>query len=85
MSASIQWVVTEIAEEQLYYVLYGTDQGNLQSLDPVTSTGTGEQSYSALLQNLLEGTTYYVQIVSEFGEYTLTSETITFTTLEPGM
>ena len=82
----IQWVVTTIDEPQNYTVKYGTDQSNLEfTVGPIQSVGMEEQTYQIPLDNLVQGTTYYVQVVSVFGVYTLTSDVISFATLEPGL
>jgi hypothetical protein len=82
----IQWVVTTIDEPQNYTVQYGTDQTNLEStVGPIQSVGMEEQTYQITLDNLEQGTTYYVQVVSVFGVYTLTSDMISFETLEPAI
>lgn len=83
-STTIQWVVSEIDETQTYTVQYGTSQSNLEfTADPISSAGVG--TYSVPLVDLIQGTTYYVQVVSQFGIYTLRSDVISFTTLEPGL
>ena len=85
-STTIQWVVAFIGDQQNYTVVYGTTEGNLEfSLDPITSAGSGMQTYAVTLEGLAQGTTYYVQIVSTFGVHILTSDIISFRTLEPGL
>ena len=85
-STTIQWVVSEIDETQTYTVQYGTSQSNLEfTAGPISSAVIGAGTYSLPLVNLTQGTTYYVQVVSQFDIYTLTSDVISFTTLEPGL
>ena len=82
----IQWVVTDIDKPQNYTVQYGTSQTDLEfTVGPISSIGGTDQTYQTNLESLVQGTTYYVQVVSEFGIYTLQSDIISFTTLEPGL
>lgn len=87
-STTIQWVVASITELQQYRVLYGTDPSDLgTSTDPIYSTDSILETdllFQQSLEDLLQGTTYYVQVEATFDIYTLTSEVISFTTLEPG-
>lgn len=87
-STTIQWMVANITEQQNYTVLYGTDSSDLaMSTDPITFTDDTPQIdvlFQQSLENLLQGTTYYVQVVATFRIYRLTSDVISFTTLEPG-
>ena len=85
-STIIRWVVTQIYETQEYMVLYGTDPSNLgNSSGPLSSTDSPDLMFQQILNDLSQGTTYYVQVVATFGIYTLTSDVISFTTLEPGI
>ena len=85
-STTIQWSVTLVTEEQQYTVLYGIDPSDLgNSSDPVSSGVGQELTFEVLLNGLLQGTTYYVRVVAELGDYTIMSDVISFTTLEPGV
>ena len=88
-STTIQWVVSAITTQQQYTVQYGTDPNNLStSTDSITSTddtSATDLMFAQSLDGLEQGTTYYVQVVSTFDSYTLTSNVISFTTLEPGI
>lgn len=87
-STIIQWVVASITEQQQYTVSYGLDSSDLGiTTDPIPSTDDVLQTnliFQQSLEGLVQGTTYYVQVVATFGIYTLTSDVISFTTLEPG-
>lgn len=86
-STTILWVVTSLSEQQQYTVLYGTDPSALEmSTDPLASDNTMDSDlmFQQNLNNLVQGTTYYVQVVATLGNFNLTSNVISFTTLEPG-
>lgn len=81
-------MVASISEQQQYTVSYGIDSSDLgMSTDPITSTDDILQTdllFQQSLEDLQQGTIYYVQVVATYGIYTLTSDVISFTTLEPG-
>ena len=87
-SAVVQWIVASIAEEQEYTLYYDTDPadlnsaGNRSSGSDITVT---DAVYELTLDGLTQGTMYYVQVVSTFGIYTLRSELVSFSTIEPGI
>ena len=86
-STTIQWVVATVDEPQQYVVMYGNSSIDLSyATDPISSVGNqANQIYQVEVSNLTQGTTYYVQVVSIFGSFSLTSSVISFTTLEPGI
>ena len=84
-SATIQWIVSEIDEPQQYRVYYSTVPGIFEnSIGPVFSADNPDLMFQLSLENLTQGTTYYIQVVSTFGIYNIPSDVISFTTLEPG-
>ena len=84
-STTIQWIVPEIDEPQQYTVYYGSQPGALDnSIGPVFSTDNVDLMFQVSLGNLIQGTTYFVQVVATFGGFNLPSDVISFTTLEPG-
>ena len=87
-SATVQWVVDIIDGPQSYHVQFGTDETNMNNTislgSIINSDGVAQQIYQVTLINLDQGTTYYVQVISTFENYTLTSDIVSFTTLEPG-
>ena len=88
-SATVQWVVASISEQQQYTVLYGTDPTNLNTtIDPISSGDNPmatDLMFEQVLDGLMQGTTYYVQVESTFNIYTLYSDIISFETIEPGI
>lgn len=91
-STTIQWSVATIDEPQEYIVLYGPAASLNGSVnftyvtEPISSGAFQfDQTFEIDLNDLTQGTSYDVQVVSMFGSFELTSDIITFTTLEPGM
>ena len=84
----MQWIVASIAEEQEYTLFYGTDPADLSSVGNRSSgsdTTVTDAVYEFTLDDLTQGTMYYVQVVSTFSIYTLRSELVSFSTIEPGI
>ena len=87
-SATITWTVASLSQQQEYYVDYGTDEDTLdQRSTTVTSsadTTLTDQDYTVSLSGLTLGTTYYIQVVATFGDFTLESDISSFTTSDIG-
>lgn len=74
-----------------YILQYGTESDNLNltssTVDSVTDTTLQNQTYSVVLDDLEEGTIYYVQVLAQYGFGNLFkrySDVIAFRTLEEG-
>ena len=87
-TATVSWTVPSITEPQEYYLIYGTSQDRLNlTSDRIRGhidVSLVNETYSISLQNLESGTEYFVAVVALFGSTTLYSETVSFTTNEPG-
>lgn len=87
-SVTVEWTVSYVLEQQTYTVLYGLSAG---AINMTSGNITGSQNssltnqvYSVPITGLDIATTYYMQVISEFGIYTLYSDITEFTTLERG-
>ena len=71
---------------QEYVVNYGTSEDSLDSqsatVQSVTDLSAVNRTYEVDLTGLTLGTTYYHQVVATSGDFTLESDTASFTTLE---
>ena len=87
-SAVISWTVEYVLEQQQYYVAYGLDEDNLNetsySILGNSNISLRDQTYNITLDGLTTGDTYYVVVIASYGFTTIFSETVSFTTKEPG-
>ena len=88
-SATVSWTIRYISEEQQQYtLLYGSSEDSVNVTADVVSGSPDftltNQTYSLPITGLDQANTYYVQVVSEFGIYTLYSDIVEFTTTERG-
>ena len=87
-SAVVSWTVKYVVEQQTYYVVYGSDEDLLNDTSDLiaghTNTSLRDQTYSITLDGLTQGTTYYAVVIASNGFTTLFSDTVSFTTSEPG-
>ena len=87
-SAVVSWTVKYVVEQQTYYVVYGSDEDLMNDTSDLiaghTNTSLRDQTYSITLDGLTQGTTYYAVVIAGNGFTTLFSDTVSFTTSEPG-
>ena len=87
-SAVVSWTVEYVLEQQQYYLVYGSDENMLNETSYFilgnSNTSLRDLTYNIRLDGLATGDTYYVVVVASYGFTTLFSETISFTTREPG-
>lgn len=88
-TCTVSWTVSSITEPQEYYLMYGTSQYSLNRttdrIRGITDISLVNVTYSISLEDLEPDTEYYVAVVAVFGSTTLYSNTVSFTTTEPGM
>ena len=82
-SAVVSWTVPSLTVQQMYYVEYGSDADSLNlRTDHIASDSLlDDQTYTATLSALDDGTTYYVRVVATFSDVYLYSSTESFTTI----
>ena len=86
-SAVVSWTVEYALEEQLYYVVYGSDEETLNqtSYSVIGSASLTNQTYNITLDGLRNGTTYYIIVIASFDFTILFSDTVSFMTIAPGI
>ena len=87
-SANISWTIASVAiGQERYTVKYGLNMSDLE-LTSETLNSRGEaltnQTYSVYLGDLLGGTTYYYQVISENEFSSSNTDIDSFTTEEGG-
>ena len=87
-SATIGWSIARRRGTQEYVVHYGTDEDSLNtessSVDSATSGSATDETYEVELTGLTLDTTYYYQVVASDEDFSLESDTASFTTQEIG-
>ena len=84
-SATVVWTIPFTTTQQNYTVLYGYFEDSVNITAGIVQGSPVNQTYSLEVTGLHQATTYYVQVVSTFGIYTLYSDVVEFTTRENGM
>ena len=88
---NISWKIPVFVEQESYYVRYGYQNTYFDytsdSISSESNVSITNQTYSMMIEGLVDGTVYYAQVVAAFGEsnqYKRFSDTFAFRTKETG-
>ena len=89
-SASVSWRIPSFTETEQYYVEYGTDPTNLDTVSSLFfspgDTSVTDASYAVSLDQLNPGMIYYLRVVAKYRiQFKRFSETVEFRTKEDGI